>query len=125
MKGKKAESFLILNIIIFSVVAILHFSRFVLRTPVIIGEFALPVWLSAMAVVFLSFVIWLNWKETKRNGKTCAKILAGIFAADLAGVLLSWHYDIEFLGFTGADYIVPALFDIVIIIALLYYIKKK
>ena len=124
-KELKLENLLVLNIIIFSVVAIMHFLRLILGTKIYIGSFELPLWVSGLGVLVLAFLLWQNWIKTEKSKKTCAKILAGIFAVDLIGVLVAWHYNIEFFGFTGTTYAITALIDAAIVIGLLWYIKKK
>ncbi len=121
----KLENMLVLNIVIFAVVGIMHFLRFILGTSVHIGNFELPVWLSGVAVLILLFLIWQNWIKTEKTKITCAKILMGIFAVDLIGVLGFWYYDIVWFGISGITYIYIAIVDVLIIAGLFWYIKKK
>ncbi len=124
-KELKLENLLVLNIVIFAVIAIMHFLRFILGTQIYIGNFELPVWLSGAAVLILVFLIWQNWIKTEKTKKTCAKILMGIFAVDLIGVLGFWYYDIVWFGISGMMYLYIAIFDALIVAGLFWYIKKK
>ncbi len=125
LKDIKLEHLLILNIVLFSVVAIMHFLRFVLGIPVYVGSFELPLWLSGAAVIVLVFMIWQNWVKTKKNKITCAKILLGIFTIDLIGVLYAWYYNIEFFGFAGTTYIYALILDVAIVSGLYWYIARN
>lgn len=124
-KELKLENLLVLNIVIFAIVGIMHFLRFVLGTSVYIGNFELPVWLSGVAVLVLIFLIWQNWIKTEKTKITCAKILMGLLAVDLIGVLGFWYYDIVWFGFSGITYLYLAIVDVLIIVGLFWYIKKK
>ena len=61
------ENLLILNVVLFSVVAILHFFRVVTMVPIFIGEYELPVWLNVIAIIFLVFLIWQTWIKTNKS----------------------------------------------------------
>ena len=119
------ENLFVLNMILFSTVAILHFFRIILRTPVLVGSFELPMWISGLGLIVLAFLIWQNWIRTEQSIKTCAKILMGIFAIDLLGVLYIWYQNIEFFGFTGTTYAIAAVIDAAIVLGLFWYIKTR
>ncbi len=119
------EDVFVLNMIIFSVVAVVHFFRLVLATEATVGGYAVPLWLSGLALIVLVFLLWQNWRFTDRDRVTCAKIVAGIFLVDLVGVLAFWAKGIEFIGFSGTDYLLIAVFDAAIIAVLTWYILKN
>lgn len=119
------ENVFTLNIILFSVVAILHFVRLILTPGITVGGYELPLWVSILGLIVLVFLIWQNWIHTKRTKVTCAKIVTGIIIVDLLGIMSFWVKGIEFLGFKGTEYAVFAATDIVIIALLIWYIKRN
>ncbi len=54
----------LLAIIVFVVVAAAHLWRLVTGTPVLIGEYDVPQWMSGVGVVVPGIIAWLLWKES-------------------------------------------------------------
>jgi len=123
--GISSENLLVLNTIVFSVAAILHFVRTILKIPVTIAGFELPLWFSWAVVLILAVLIWQNWIKTEKSLKVCAKIVAGILIADMIGVLGFWYYNIEAMGFTRGSYPIIAIIDAAVAAGLLWYAIKK
>ena len=59
------KSVLLINIIIFSLVLILHLIRSVMNLNAQIGNFNIPVWASYVAIIISAYIIYINYKQIK------------------------------------------------------------
>ena len=122
----KLKDILIVDTALFIVIALVHLLRLLLQTPIKVGDFSIPLWVSAAAVVLLFFLAMQNWiSMPKKTTKTLAKIVAIIFAVDALFGVSAWFYGVEFLGFSGNLYLAGIVFDLIVIGVLWWYIKKK
>jgi len=58
---------LIVNLVLFVVVALLHLWRAMSKQDFIIGTLNLPVWMSWVAVIVLGSLAYLNWKVFEKQ----------------------------------------------------------
>ncbi|MBI2550499.1 hypothetical protein HYV83_04970 [Candidatus Woesearchaeota archaeon] len=65
MKAMKQKTFSTVVGAIFSVIAVLHLLRAVLGWNAVIGSFAVPMWLSWMAIVVAAFLAYSAFKLAK------------------------------------------------------------
>lgn len=119
------EHVLIANIVVFSAVALMHFARLILGIEVVAGGYSIPFWLSSVCVIVLAWLVWQNWRFTEGSKVTCAKVITGIVAVDLAGIMFFWLQEIRSFGFQGSDYAIPAVIDLIVITGLVWYITKE
>ena len=118
----KIKDVLTLNLILFISVFFSHLVRIIIGAPVFIGEFAIPMWASVMAVIFLGFLIPQNYKALgKITKKLVAKIIAGVMIVDASVLLVSLVYGYEYLGFTKEMFTYSFTFDCILILVLLWY----
>ncbi len=61
------KNILIVNIVLFVVVALLHLWRAMSKEELIIGTLNLPVWASWIAVVVLGTLIYFNWRMLEKS----------------------------------------------------------
>ncbi len=54
----KQKEYIVFSGVIFGVIAVLHLLRLVYATPVTVGEWEIPVWVSAVGVIVAGFLAW-------------------------------------------------------------------
>ncbi|MBI2667343.1 hypothetical protein HYX17_01075 [Candidatus Woesearchaeota archaeon] len=59
------KSVLLINIIIFSLILVLHLVRSIIGLNAQIGDFNIPVWLSYIAIIISAYIIYINYKQIK------------------------------------------------------------
>ena len=59
------KSVLLINIIIFSLILVLHLVRSIMNLNAQIGDFNLPVWISYIAIIISAYIIYINYKQIK------------------------------------------------------------
>ena len=62
MKSKQVAK---ISATVFTVIAILHLIRVVLRWPAIIADFQLPIFVSVIAVIVAGYLAYENWKAAR------------------------------------------------------------
>ena len=60
------KPFTILAIVVFVLVGLIHFLRYLLGWKVIIGSTVIPVWISPPAAVIAVFLAYMLWREMKK-----------------------------------------------------------
>ncbi len=65
MKGMKQKTFSSVAGAIFAVIAVLHLLRAVMGWPASIGSFAVPMWLSWVAILVSAFLAYSAFKLVK------------------------------------------------------------
>lgn len=63
----KRKTTLLINVIVFDVVAVVHLLRILFRWEASIGGVMLPLWLSAVAVVLTGYLAWNNYVEFRKE----------------------------------------------------------
>mgnify|MGYP001284022007 FL=1 len=61
------KSFLFLTTMIFSAVSLIHLVRIVLKTDIIIGSWAVPIWISVVVVIVGIIIACKSFKFSKNN----------------------------------------------------------
>ncbi len=61
------KSFLFLTAMIFSGVSLIHLVRIVLKTDIIIGSWAVPIWMSVVVVIVGTIIACKSFKFSKNN----------------------------------------------------------
>ena len=61
------KSFLFLIAMIFSAVSLIHLVRIVLNTDVMIGSWAIPIWMSVVVVIVGTIIACKSFKFSKNN----------------------------------------------------------
>jgi len=61
------KKFLIISGLIFLVVAVIHVLRLALGWQVIIGDWAVPMWVSWVACVIAGFLAYVGWKLSRQR----------------------------------------------------------
>lgn len=61
------KSFLFLTAMIFSAVSLIHLVRIVLKTDIIIGSWAVPIWMSVVVVIVGTIIACKSFKFSKNN----------------------------------------------------------
>ncbi len=61
----KLKTVLITNIVIFSVVLLLHLTRAISQWNLTSGPLDFPVWFSYIVTIFLAYMIYINWRNLK------------------------------------------------------------
>ena len=54
-----------LAVLVFSIVAIAHLLRIIFGVNLIIGDWSVPQWVSALGVVGPGAIAWLLWRESR------------------------------------------------------------
>ncbi len=60
---KDLKSVLITNIIIFSLIFIIHLIRIITKFHVQFGDFIVPIWINYLVVIISAFIIYTNYKQ--------------------------------------------------------------
>ena len=61
------KSFLFIITMIFSAVSLIHLVRIVLKTDIIIGSWAVPIWISVVVVIVGTIIACKSFKFSKNN----------------------------------------------------------
>jgi len=61
------KSFLFLTAMIFSAVSLIHLVRIVLKTDIMIGSWAVPIWMSVVVVIVGTIIACKSFKFSKNN----------------------------------------------------------
>lgn len=63
----KRKTTLLVNVIVFDLVALLHLLRILFRWEARIAGLEFPVWISAVAVVLAGYLAWNNYVEFRKE----------------------------------------------------------
>ena len=61
------KSFLFITAMIFSAVSLIHLVRIVLKIDIIIGSWAVPIWISVVVVIVGTIIACKSFKFSKNN----------------------------------------------------------
>ena len=61
------KNVLVINIVVFGIVALLHLWRAMSETEANIGSFSLPVWGSWIGLIVACVLVYLNWTILKKK----------------------------------------------------------
>jgi Na+/proline symporter len=61
------KPFTFIAILIFALVAVLHFLRFIFNWEIIINGAYLPRWISVFAIILPAFLAFMLWREMKKK----------------------------------------------------------
>ena len=56
----------LIAIVIFSLIAVAHVLRLLLRTQITVGGMVIPMWVSGVAPVFFAGLAWMLWREARK-----------------------------------------------------------
>lgn len=61
----KLKTLLKINIVLFSLIFLVHLYRLIFYFSVQVSGWEVPIWLNIIAVVIVAIIIWLNYKQMK------------------------------------------------------------
>ncbi len=114
----------VVNIVVFLSILIFHVVRFGMGIEITVSGYDIPLWMSLGFAVLVGVLVWQNWLKTSMNRFTVAKIALGLIILDILSIAYLWYKEIEFLGISGNEYLVPFIIDFAIVGALVYYLRK-
>ncbi|TAL49858.1 hypothetical protein EPN81_04495 [Patescibacteria group bacterium] len=120
------RNILIVNTAIFVSVAALHALRVAYQAPVVIGSFTLPLWLSAVAVVGVAILAYLNWRALEHYGKeSWLRLLLALIVIDIAVLLCSWATKLTYWGMSGDTFLWFVIIDVILVGIVLGALRKR
>lgn len=106
----------IVNTAVFTSVAALHVLRLVFNAPAFVGDFEIQMWLSAVAVVGIAILAWLNWRQVKQHSQDdWLTLLIALILVDAFIVFYSWVAQITAWGISGDTWLWFVLMDLVLV----------
>ncbi|MFP4514562.1 MAG: hypothetical protein ACLFNO_00985 [Parcubacteria group bacterium] len=125
MKKINKENIIVLNAVIFTVVAFMHFLRLVSSADIFISTYAMPLWFSGVLMILIAALAILNLNLIKEKTKVFwLKYILGLIFFDGLFALYFWVNKINYLGISFSSYSVIFLLDLILVLTLIFYIRK-
>jgi hypothetical protein len=125
MTQKGKENIAIISAGIFAFVGVMHLLRVIFNVDLIIGTTNIALWISVLPVFGTAFLVHYNLLSVENRSKAFwLKLILTFFILDALVVFYSWLAGLSYWGLSKTGFGFALVFDIIVILALWYYIRK-
>jgi|GEM_PF-1452588 len=126
MTQKGKENIAIASAGIFAFIGVLHLLRVILNIDPVVGSVRIAMWISVLIVIGTIFLVYYNIKSIDVISKIVwLKFIFTIVILDAMIAFYSWFENLSYLGLSKKDFGILFVIELIVIVALAIYIKKK
>jgi len=126
MTQQGKENIAIVSAGIFAYVGALHLLRVIFNLDLVIGSVNIATWVSILPVIGTIFLVYYNIKSIDVRSKIVwLKFIFTLVILDAMIVFYSWFASFSYWGISKTGFSILFVIELIVIIALAIYIKKK
>jgi len=126
MTQQGKENIAIVSAGIFACIGVLHLLRVILNLDLVVGSVSIATWVSILPVIGAIFLVYYNIKSIDVRSKIVwLKFIFTLLIVDAIIVFYSWFASLSYWGISKTGFGTLFIIELIAIIALAMYIKKK
>jgi len=126
MTQQGKENIAIVSAGIFACIGVLHLLRVILNLDLVVGSVSIATWVSILPVIGAIFLVYYNIKSIDVRSKIVwLKFIFTLLIVDAIIVFYFWFASLSYWGISKTGFGTLFIIELIAIIALAMYIKKK